>query len=136
MISGTKYEYRIESDPSGAKVSVYRGNASKMTELVTPAVYVIDMSENTYFKFEYPGYKPTYYIPKRDFNPVVLPGCILVYPAIVDFMTGAFQKPENGKTLIHITLIKEESSGILKIRIQYIGVVDPIYSESLEMVPL
>jgi len=88
IINGTKQNIRINSDPTGAQVSI---NGIKYT---TPAVVKLKRGSNHSLTFTKEGYKPVTMKIDKEFNSWVLGNLIFggIIGIIVDFADGAAYK--------------------------------------------
>ncbi len=113
LFSSAKYNYRFESDPTNAKVSI-RAKGRTLAELETPAEYVLNMKDSYQIHFELEGYESR----SLDID-TALDGwafaniCNGGIGCIVDALTGAMKKPADEARLFWKFKRKNGATNIL-----------------------
>lgn len=111
IVSTSAYEYRIESEPNGAKAEILQ-NGQPVGKVTTPGSFVMDLDHDYAVRFSLDGHKETTVIVQKGVDGWVW-GNILIGGLIglaIDYGTGAMYKPDNGIALVRVSLEKTTAS--------------------------
>ena len=106
IVSDSRYTYNVDSQPQGARVSVIVRGA-EMTTFKTPGMTSVDMKQDYMLKFTLDGYETQTILLEKGLNywffgNILCGGLIGI---VVDIVTGAMWRPENGNTNIQISMV-------------------------------